>query len=116
MKNKVFVTLGIFICAIVLNGFKPSEELAADLVLDARALLGEGAIWHPKEEKLYWVDIEGKALHIYDPSTNEDKQFPLGSRVGTVVPVKDGGALLALQKGIHRIDTKSGKLRFITNP
>jgi sugar lactone lactonase YvrE len=79
-------------------------------------MLGEGSIWHPKENKLYWVDIEGKMLHVYDPSTNEDKFFPVGSRVGTVVPVQDGGALVATQSGIQKIDTKTGKLTWVINP
>jgi len=98
------------------NSFKPSGDLHAELVLDAKTILGEGSIWHPKENKLYWIDIEGKSLHIYDPVTKEDKLFPLGSRVGTVVPVQNGGALVALQSGIQEIDTKTGKLHFIINP
>lgn len=116
MKSKLFVTLGVFICAIFLNGFKPSDDLNADLVLDTKSMLGEGSIWHPKENKLYWVDIEGKLLHIYDPATGKDKELPVGSRIGTVVPVKNGGALVALQNGIHKIDTKTGKLSFISAP
>ena len=102
--------------AVSFNSFKSSDDLHAELLLDAKAMLGEGSIWHPKENKLYWIDIEGKSLHIYDPDTKEDKQFPLGSRVGTVVPVQNGGALVALQSGIQEIDTKTGKLTFITNP
>src|SRR5690242_1564910 len=116
MNNKPLLAVGLFICLIILNGFKPSEDLHAELVLDAKAMLGEGSIWHPKENKLYWIDIEGKSLHIYDPVNNQDKQLSLGSRVGTVVPVKDGGALVALQSGIHKIDTKTGILVFINNP
>ena len=59
---------------------------------------------------------EGKILHIYDPVLKVDKQLKVGSRVGTIVPVQNGGALLALQSGIHKIDTKTGKLTFIINP
>jgi len=116
MKTKFLVALSITTIAMLLFSYKPSDDLKAELVLDAKAMLGEGSIWHPKENKLYWIDIEGKALHIYDPATNEDKQFPLGSRVGTVVPAQGGGALVALQSGIQKIDTKTGKLTFIENP
>lgn len=90
--------------------------MEAKLVLDAKATLGEGALWHPEQHLLYWVDIEGKALHLYDPASGEDKVWSVGSRIGTVVPVQGGGALVALQSGIHRIDTDTGKLTFITNP
>jgi sugar lactone lactonase YvrE len=92
------------------------EDMDAELVLDAKAMLGEGSIWHPKENKLYWVDIEGKTLHIYDPETKTDKEIPVGSRIGTVVPVQDGGVLVALQNGIQKLDTKTGKLSFLMDP
>ncbi|MBD1397547.1 SMP-30/gluconolactonase/LRE family protein [Pontibacter sp. JH31] len=95
---------------------KQNTEMDASLVLDARATLGEGAIWHPVEELLYWVDIECKELHVFDPVTMQDEVWPVGARIGTVVPVVGGGALVALQNGIHRINTETGELRCITNP
>src|SRR5688500_1256384 len=104
MKRSLVVLAGISLLAFV--SFKSAEEPQVELVLDAQAMLGEGALWHPKEKKLYWVDIEGKALHVYDPATKKDKQFPVGERIGTVVPVEGGGALVALQNGIHKLDTK----------
>jgi sugar lactone lactonase YvrE len=91
-------------------------ELTAGLVLDAKATLGEAAIWEPKDDKLYWLDIEGKLFHVYDPSSKTDKMFPLGSMAGTVVPAENGGALLALQSGITHIDTKTGKLTLLNTP
>jgi sugar lactone lactonase YvrE len=94
----------------------PNADLQAQLVLDSKCMLGEGSIWHPKENKLYWIDIEGKQLQIYDPVTGINKSLPVGSRIGTVVPVEGGGALVALQSGIHKIDTKTGKLTFIVAP
>src|SRR6478672_7732699 len=93
-----------------------TKSLEAQLLLDAKAQLGEGSFWHPAENKLYWIDIEKMELHIYDPVTKKDLHFDLPARVGTVVPVKTGGALVALQNGIHFIDTKTGKLTFLNNP
>ena len=87
-----------------------------ELVLDAKAVLGEGSLWNPKEKVLYWVDIEGHKLHIYDPLTRQDRIFPVGARIGTVVPLEEGGVLVALQNGIHRMDTRSGELSFLLNP
>lgn len=91
-----------------------SENLT--LEIDAKAQLGEGALWHPTENKLYWVNIEGRTLHIYDPVTKENQSLWVKERVGTVVPVKSGGALVALQNGIHFINTQTGRLQFIVNP
>ncbi len=98
------------------GSFQIPDDLNAELVLDSKSMLGEGSLWHPKEKKLYWVDIEGKTLHIYDPATGKDKELTVGSRIGTVVPVKSGGALIALQNGIHKIDIRTGKLSFINAP
>jgi len=90
--------------------------MVAELVLDAKVMLGEGAIWHSKEKKLYWIDIEGRALHLYDPNANKDFLFQTGERIGTVVPVQNGGALVALQNGIHKIDINTGQLELVVNP
>ena len=88
----------------------------AKLILDAKAIVGEGALWHPHEKVLYWVDIEGKMLHIFDPATEQDKAFPVKERIGTVVPLEKGGVIVALQNGIHKLDTKTEELTFIANP
>ena len=50
-----------------------------ELVLDAKAELGEGPLWDEREKRLYWVDIVGHALHIYDPASRESKTGPPGS-------------------------------------
>ncbi len=93
-----------------------SNKIKLRLIVDAKALLGEGSIWHSLENKLYWIDIDGKLLHIHDPVTNINEQHFLGSRIGTVVHVQSGGALVALQNGIHKIDTKTRELTFMINP
>jgi sugar lactone lactonase YvrE len=125
MKNRIAAMMSIAIPSMLLAGagylntvetIHAEDDLQAELVLDAKTMLGEGSIWQPSEDKLYWVDIEGKTLHIYDPATKSDKVWPVGSRIGTVVPVKGGGALVALQNGIHFMDTKTGKLTFINDP
>lgn len=93
-----------------------NQNIRAKLVLDAKATLGEGAIWHPIEKKLYWVDIVGSELHIYDPATGKDMQFPTGEKPGTVVPIEGGGALLATQNSIRTIDTGTGELSLVIQP
>ncbi|MCW5912641.1 MAG: SMP-30/gluconolactonase/LRE family protein [Cyclobacteriaceae bacterium] len=100
----------------MISGLTTDPDIAASLEWEGTAILGEGAIWHPTENKLYWVDIEGKQLHIYDPSTKSNRSFLVGARIGTVVPVQKGGVLVALQTGIHKLDMGSGRLSFVVNP
>jgi sugar lactone lactonase YvrE len=52
-----------------------TQHLEAGLFLDTKAQLGEGCFWHPKENKLYWIDIEKHELHITDVVSKEDKCF-----------------------------------------
>lgn len=88
----------------------------AKQLLHAQARLGEGAIWNPANEKLYWVDILGCTLHIYDPVTGADTEYATGDYVGTVVPLEDGEVLLALQTGIHSMNIQTRVLTLLANP
>jgi sugar lactone lactonase YvrE len=86
------------------------------VILDVKAQLGEGAIWHPLEKKLYWVDIEGKLLHVFNPATGLNSTYNTFGRIGTVVPARGGGALVALQNGIAQIDLLDGKIQGRVDP
>jgi len=90
--------------------------MQATVLLDAQSQLGEGSIWHPTQQKLYWIDIERKELHQFDPFSKEDKLFNVGERPGTVVPIENGSMLVALETGIHYFDTTRAQLKFICNP
>lgn len=88
----------------------------AKLLLDAKVVLAEGSLWQPKEQKLYWVNIVGKTFHIYDPKTDTDTKYPVGSLVGTVVPTANGNAVVALQNGISELNTHTGELTMLADP
>lgn len=90
--------------------------MEAQLVINTKAKLGEGPIWHHEQNQLYWIDIEGRQLHLYKPDVGELTSFPTQERIGTVVPIKEGGALIALQNGIYSMDLSSGHMTLITNP
>ncbi len=89
----------------------------ATLVLDTKSTLGEGALWHPEEQKLYWVDIEQFQLNIYDPVTGENKVVNTGQHIGTVVPIEnENKVLVALKDGIYTLDPESGALYLVVSP
>src|SRR4051812_16703139 len=99
---------------ITLAGSHMAAEV--ELVLDAKAKLGEGAIWHSQKQLLYWVEIEGGVVHIYDPATGLNRSFSVGQKVGTVVPRKSGGLMLAVQGGFASFDPETGKLDIVADP
>ncbi|TVZ57339.1 sugar lactone lactonase YvrE [Lutibacter sp. Hel_I_33_5] len=81
----------------------------ASLEYKVKASLGEGALWNYKTQKLYWVDIEGKKLNIYNPKTKQNRVISTKSRIGTVVPFTKEEALIALEDGVYKMNINSGK-------
>jgi len=91
-----------------------AEEL--ELIPNTESSLGEGTIWHAQKQVLYWVDIVGEKVHIYDPATGSDRTLPTGQPVGTVVPRRSGGLMVAVQHGFASLDTETGKLEIVADP
>ena len=69
------------------------------LALDAQAILGECPRWHPQEQRLYWVDIEARELHRFDPVTGADDARTLPEVCGCFAFCRSGGLLLAIENG-----------------
>ena len=70
-----------------------------ELILDAKAELGEGPRWHAGEARLYWVDIARRELHRFDPATGEDVGRAFDQPVGCFAFRRGGGLLLAMKDG-----------------
>ena len=87
-----------------------------ELVFDAKAMLGEGAIWHAQKQVLYWVDILGHRFWRFDPATGKQEAFEVGQFVGTIVPRRKGGVLLALHHGLAAYDLDAKKLTMLCDP
>ena len=87
----------------------PPEGRAVRL-LDARAILGEGARWDPRTERLVWVDILGRSVHRFDPLTGQDEVFPMPAEPGCALPTDDGRLPVALPDGIHLLDPSDGSV------
>ena len=89
--------------------------MKAELLMDAKAILGEGPWWNARKQQLYWVDIEGRRLHIYDPASERDSSIDVGQRIGTVVGRRSGGCVLAMQHGFYALDLETEQLTFIAD-
>lgn len=87
-----------------------------ELLIDSHSLVGEGPIWDDERQVLYWVDIMGYLLHLYDPVKRENAAIDVGQPVGTVVPRASGGVMLALHHGFAAFDLDSRKLTPIADP
>ena len=79
-----------------------------ELVLAARAELGEGPVWHAPGGTLYWVDLFAGVVHHYQPASGITGSVEVGEIVGCVVPRERGGLLAATASGIYQLDPVSG--------
>ena len=90
--------------------------MKADLIFDAKATLGEGAIWHSQKQVLFWVDILGKRFWRFDPATGQQEPFEVGQFVGTIVPRRKGGVLLGLHRGLASYNLAAKQLTMLCDP
>jgi sugar lactone lactonase YvrE len=85
-------------------------------VLDAKALVGEGAMWDERQQHLWWVDIDARVLHCFDPASGRDGEWAMPSRIGCFVFREQGGLVVALEDGFSFFDPTSGRLEPIVDP
>lgn len=86
-----------------------AKSISSELLFQAEATIGEGSIWHPGRETLFWVDIVGKTLYEYHPDKKECSSWTFDRMVSTVVPETDTTVIISLQNEIVRVDLNSGQ-------
>ena len=78
-------------------------------IVECGNLLGEGVVWHPRELKLYWVDIKRARIHWCDPVGADagfvDTEF---KTIGSIALRRKGGLLLATERGMFVRDGNTG--------
>ncbi|HRI11788.1 MAG TPA: SMP-30/gluconolactonase/LRE family protein [Verrucomicrobiota bacterium] len=88
--------------------------MIAECVLKARAVLGEGPVWH--EGRLLWVDIERGEIHQFDPATRVDRHWSFPHRLGFVVPSVRGDFVVGTDQGLARFEVTTGALTHVATP
>jgi D-xylono/L-arabinono-1,4-lactonase len=74
-----------------------------EMIADYGCVTGEGPMWHPMEQRVYWVDIPTGRMFRYDPATGRHEQFYQGDVVGGYTIQADGALLLFMERGAVRI-------------
>ena len=75
------------------------------LVWDVRTLLGEGPVWVVPERALWFVDIEGGAIHKYTPYTGARETFACGGKPSFIAPADDNSLLVGSRNAVHRAES-----------
>jgi L-arabinonolactonase len=63
-------------------------------------VLGEGPVWCPREQWLWWIDISNPSLWRFDPRTGKVDQWPLPKPPGSFALRRNGGFLFAFRTGL----------------
>lgn len=90
-----------------------------DLVVDIACETGEGPLWHPDEELLYWCDIPKGYVYRYDPTTDAHELVydAGGERIGGFTIQTDGTLLLFQEAGaVRRVNQNTGAVDVVTEP
>lgn len=112
-KNSWYSRLCSLTLATVLFGacqtkIQENTNKIPEIIYHACATTGEGSIWHPGRQSLFWVDIEGKTLYEFLPEKKECNKWSFDRMVTTVVPETDSTVIISLQNEVIRINVNNG--------
>ncbi len=71
--------------------------------------LGESPRWHAGEERIYWTDIDSRALWRIHLDGSGAQSCDLEQKAGCLVLREQGGLVLAMEDGIYAGDPFAGK-------
>ena len=83
--------------------------MSMSVALHIRAELGECPLWSAEEQALYFVDIKGRALHRYKPSTGEHDSIAMPEEIGCIGFRKGGGFVAGFRSGLWLLDAEGNR-------
>lgn len=87
------------------------SAIAAQLLVDDQARLGECTLWCERRQALFWTDIEGCEIRAWNNANGTLERWPTPDRVGSFALCDDGRhLLLGLAKGLALFDLQHGTL------
>jgi sugar lactone lactonase YvrE len=79
--------------------------------------LAESPVWVPSAGVLLFVDITGRRLHRFTPTSGALESVEIDEDIGCVAPAKRGGYVAGLRSGIWLLDDAGRKLECLAaNP
>jgi sugar lactone lactonase YvrE len=90
--------------------------LPIDVVTPVQASLGESPLWDPEAQKLYWVDINNKLLHVHDSSGENDTTFEQACEIGSIGRARAGQLIAGRRDGFGFIDPATGDFTSLIDP
>lgn len=86
-----------------------TPAIVPDCVWPVAATLGEGACWDAAARRVLFVDIKGRRLYRYDPSSGGRESWEAPGQIGFALPCADGTLICGVQGGLFRFEPDSGR-------
>ena len=83
----------------------------------ARATLGEGLCWSPRQQALWWVDILEHRLYRHDHAAGAHAEWAFDETISAVAERAEGpGLAVTLRRGLVLFDPETGALQRLAEP
>ena len=86
-----------------------TSHFEAHLLVDCKAVLGEGIQWNPARRRVYWTDIKGKSLWSCREDGSEPARMELDVGLCSFAFSDDGRILGAFEDGLSWLDPVTGR-------
>lgn len=88
-----------------------------EVLVDVKTTLGEGPLWDPEMQRLFWIDSFDGRVFRATADGGEVRSWDVPQKIGSMALRKDGaGAIVSLQGGFHTLDFASGDVELIVDP
>lgn len=65
--------------------------------------VGESPVWSVREQALYWVDIEGRAIRRHNWASRTTRSWRVPERVGCIALRAGGGLVAGMESGVFAV-------------
>ena len=79
-------------------------------IWQAKTILGEGILWVPTHNSIYFVDIKKKNILILNIENNKKKVIRINKEIGFIVHIRKNIFLLGLQSELRILNLKNKKI------
>ena len=79
------------------------------VIWNSKAILGEGTLWVPSHNSIYFVDIKKKKILILNIKNNKKRIIKIDKEIGFLAHIKEDVFILGLQSELRIINLKNKK-------
>ena len=79
------------------------------VIWNSKTILGEGTLWVPSHNSIYFVDIKKKKILILNIKNNKKRIIKIDKEIGFLAHIKEDAFILGLQSELRIINLKNKK-------